>query len=271
MKKKFIKRGLVTTLLLVGCLMLISYQNNNIQTFLESKMNLKSQNVLTEETKNTLNQDLGQGVTISNEKNKVLTTTKEELKKEEVKNAVDNEIKQQVSVKVGQATVNTVIEKKTNPVIIPSNKVDVDKAEIKDSNNKIIGIINDIFIKDNKTYITVDEVEFFRNESAYNEARKDGKLYKDENGKEFLPDGYYIRNNSSELKTYEVSNSPKFNLCIYIVDPKSTANSSQTVAVNYDYFNKYINDSKKYDGRSRMFWINSENNLVNKIEMQFTP
>lgn len=178
------------------------------------------------------------------------------VEKEVVANKVEKDIKEEVSVD------------KVEPNTEENENNEVEKV---DSYNQIIGIINNIYIYDNKKYIDVDEVEFFIGDKAYEEARIDGKVFKDENGNDFLPNGYYIRNNYNNIKTYEVSNSAILNLCIYIVEPSSTENSSKTLQVSNEEFEAYINDSKNLDGRSRMFWIDTKNDVVEKIEMQYTP
>ena len=244
MKISIIKRHLIAILLLVGCLMLISCQNLN--------------------SREPLKKEVTQNTNESNDKENEIDEINKNLK----------ENKSDKNTQLNQDNQDNQVSKENQNNQggnLNGNSNEASKSEEENSYNKIIGIINDIFIKDNKTYITVDEVEFFRGDAAYNEARKDEKLYKDENGKEFLPNGYYLRNSSSELKTYEVRNDAILKLCIFIVEPNSTVNSAETVVVKYSEFKKYINSTKSLDGRSRMCWISSENNLVNKIEMQYTP
>lgn len=147
----------------------------------------------------------------------------------------------------------------------------VEVVEKEDSYGKIICIVNEVYLSNGKKYIDLDQVEFFMGEEAYTEAGKDGKLYKDESGNDFLPNGYYIRNDYNNIETFEVNEESSVSLCIYIVNPGLMGNASETVPVSYEEFEVYISNSKNMDGRARMFWVNTKNNVVEKIEMQYTP
>lgn len=164
-------------------------------------------------------------------------------------------------------------EKKEEEAIIPEVTPEEDQTEVEkeETYGKIISIVNDVYLSNGKKYVDVDTIEFFTGDEAYEQAAIDGNLYKDENGNDFLPNGYYIRNYDSAVETYEISEDAILSLCNYVVDPSSTDNSSVVVPVSYEEFELYINNSKGLDQRSRMFWINTKNDIVESIEMQFTP
>lgn len=225
----------VVIILFLVCLMFVSCKNIN--------------------NKAVLNGEVAQGTAES--ENKVEEPKEENRGIEELK-------------KENQEEANGILEEeKNNEQIIQENEEVI--VEEVDSYSKIICIVNNAYISNNKKYIDVDQVEFFIGEEAYIEAAKDGELYKDENGNDFLPNGYYIRNNYSNIETYEVNEEAIFNLCTYIVDSNSIANSSETMQVSYEEFKAYINNSKILDNRSRIFWVDTKNKVVENITMQFTP
>lgn len=291
MAKGIIKKCLVSVAVLVMCLVLVSCQSINRQALASQKINDKILSSEDTDSNSSANNNELSGANGNHEVAKIslenLVSITNENRKSDALNLGSQGNNENATTEVGQAVGSSDSDIADNNNSANNNSVNKDKEDNKnnangqgdrdnisdESNlcNRIIGIINDLYIDNNKIYITVDSLEFYRGEEAYTEARKDGKLYVDENGKEFLPDGYYIRNNSKELKTYEVSSNTVFKLCIYLVDKNTTQNSAETVGVQYSDFEKYINSTKSFDGRSRMFWINSDNGIVNKLEMQYTP
>lgn len=240
MKLNVNKRHLsIVVISLLVCLMFVSCRNIDKETALKNDV---AQG--TEESKNKVEEPKEE----SNEGNKDTEEVKEE-----------NEEEENVAVE----------EEKSNEQIIQENEEVI--VEEVDSYREMICIVNNVYLSNNKRYIDVDQIEFFRGDSAYEEARKDGNLGKDENGKEFLPDGYYIRNNYNTIETYEVSDDSIFKLCVYIVDPGSSSNSAETLPVSYEEYESYINSKKGSDIRARMFWVNTKNNVVESIKMQYTP
>ncbi|MDS0527198.1 Ig-like domain-containing protein [Clostridium sp. SHJSY1] len=144
-----------------------------------------------------------------------------------------------------------------------------------------IGFIDSIYEENGDTFIKFNETEFYRNGDAQKEYAKDG----------FSPSSdawghdYYIRDNNKEQKTYKLSKDCKINVCIYLVDSKveyKTADELRTMSKDdfkiyvSDSINKYNNqltehpEMPKYD-RALLFWINSEDDIVTSMNMQYTP
>lgn len=135
-----------------------------------------------------------------------------------------------------------------------------------------IGYVRDVLVKDDGIYISFDEVEFYRDKEAYDEARIDGELSYDEDGKEFLPGPYYIRNTYENEVTYKVSESATYNLCAYLV--KSSKKSSLDVEpVDFETFKAYIDERKGDKGKERglLFIIDIKLDKVTDLTMQYTP
>ncbi|MDU4892257.1 MAG: tetratricopeptide repeat protein [Clostridium sp.] len=137
---------------------------------------------------------------------------------------------------------------------------------------KKIGFVRDVFVKDDGIYISFDDAEFYKDKEAYDEARKDGELSYSQDGKEYLPDGYYIRNNDKSEVTYKVSESATYNLCAYLV--KSSKKSSLDVElVDFETFKAHINKYKgdKWGEGSLLFIIDIKLDNVTDFTMQYTP
>ncbi|MDU4892256.1 MAG: tetratricopeptide repeat protein [Clostridium sp.] len=153
---------------------------------------------------------------------------------------------------------------------IHEKKIEYEK-EIKDE--KKIGFVRDILVKDDKIYISYDEVEFFRDEEAYSEKRKDGKMTYDNEGNEILWVPYYIRNTYENEVTYKVAESATYNLCYSAIDPYSDKSGDGVEGVDFDTFKSYIH---KYKGnkdaeRALLFIIDIKLDNVTDFTMQFTP
>ena len=143
---------------------------------------------------------------------------------------------------------------------------------------KKIGFITNLYEKNGETYITFDETQFFidteNDKTATNEALKDGRNIHDggfsENG--LIYNSYYIKNSSTVTQEYKISKYAKFLLCKYIVN--ETSNADSTISVDYNTFSKHIANGKEYSYqpcRALLFWIDTEDNIVNKLDMQYTP
>ncbi|MDZ4957144.1 hypothetical protein GNF51_15380, partial [Clostridium perfringens] len=85
--------------------------------------------------------------------------------------------------------------------VLENVKVEMETTGLENVYDKQIGCINNIYTIDGKTYIDVDLIEFYRGEQALKEALKDNaeKVFSyTENGTPYIPNGYYIRNESSK-------------------------------------------------------------------------
>lgn len=134
---------------------------------------------------------------------------------------------------------------------------------------KKIGYVKQVLDSNGKRYLVMDEVEFYRGDKALEEAKKDGKAGKDEKGKYFITNGYYIRNNNSMLKKYEISNDASLGLLDFYFNP--SGNSSEIKKLTYEEFRDYVNNSNsKGDGRL-LCWFYIQNDIVTKVESQFVP
>ena len=156
--------------------------------------------------------------------------------------------------------------------------------------DKQIGCIKNVYSSNGKTYIDVDLVELYLGfEEAVAEAIKDNKAAINENGEYFLPNSYYIRNNSTKLTTYEVSNSCLIQLLARDFstlgyDIEYTGTSHELNPVSFDEFKKYIsvrniiflesnskNEIKTITDTTTLFWIEIKNGVTNSIYRQHTP
>lgn len=143
---------------------------------------------------------------------------------------------------------------------------------------RTIGFVKNIYERDGKRYLTIDEAEFYMGERAVEEAVKDGKAYYDENNKPFVYDDYYIRNTDKTVKEYEISNDASFNLGKVLLNKYYTGNGADSEAVNYDTTknivntnNNEANDRGIADFRENLYWITLNDNVVVQMNSQYTP
>lgn len=168
-------------------------------------------------------------------------------------------------------------------------KVIIDLTVMENVYDKQIGYIKKIYTLNDKTYIDVDLVEFYLGEEALIQSLKDtDKMLSTENGDPYVPHGYYIRNNYTELTTYEISNDCSFQLLYqdflllgYNTTPPE--NWSITEGASFDDFKDYINlttpiidnlitnDDKSITQREILFWIELKNDVSYSIYRQYTP
>lgn len=181
-------------------------------------------------------------------------------------------------------TVKKVIKKPketSSQQVLASNQKEsiIVKKEVVKSNK--IGFIDSIYENNGDTFIKFNETEFYRNEDAQREYAKDGFTPSDT---EWGHD-YYIRDNSKEQKVYKLSKDCKINICIYLVDSKTKYKTSDELKpISKDDFKTYVYSStcnyndqlSKYPGlpnynRALLFWINTEDDIITSMNMQYTP
>lgn len=130
---------------------------------------------------------------------------------------------------------------------------------------KKIGWVKEV----NDSYILFDEVEFYMYDEALNEAIKDNskKVTRDDDtGKLYVPDSYYIRDNSKEITTYTIDENTAFEICKYLL--REVPNASEVEMVSYEILKKAVDD---YYERGLLCWIYIEDNKITKIEQQYIP
>ncbi|MDP4087865.1 MAG: Ig-like domain-containing protein [Bacillota bacterium] len=132
------------------------------------------------------------------------------------------------------------------------------------SGNKM-GYIKKVYEENGKKYIQVDEVEWYTGDQAIEEAKKDGNAEKDENGQYFVPDDYYMRDNTHDITTYEVTDSTVFKL----LDLGGASVSAKVVT--YDAFKTASVSGTSVSGSQLLCSISISNNIVTNIEEQYRP
>lgn len=143
--------------------------------------------------------------------------------------------------------------------------------------SKTIGFVKNIYERDGKRYLTIDEAEFYMGERAVQEAVKDGKAYYKDN-KPFVYDDYYIRNTDKTVKEYEISNDASFNIGKVLLDENYTGNGCDSEAVSYATIKNVVNSNNNKandrgitDFRENLYWITLNDNVVVQMNSQYTP
>lgn len=145
------------------------------------------------------------------------------------------------------------------------------QVKLQDLNENMMAFIRDTYIKDNEVFIVVDEVEFYTGEEAIAEAKKDMELPKDEDGNDFMPNGYYLRNTVEDSVTYKLSKDAAIEMCAFWIDlsDETTLLKSTDYETFKDHVDKYKAD--KVAERSLLFKVDINHGLGSSLSMQFTP
>lgn len=126
---------------------------------------------------------------------------------------------------------------------------------------KQMGYITKAYTSGTKQYITIDYIEFYTGKEAITKALADkaGIVEKDEDtGQYYIPNDYYIRNNNSQLRTFELTSGCTIKLVNY-------DNISEPIETK---FADFIGKVKEYKRLSNIVIVN---NKITSIEEFFVP
>ena len=129
--------------------------------------------------------------------------------------------------------------------------------------SKQIGYITKVYEEGSKKYLEFDDVEFLIGNAAIEAAKKSGDA-EYENGEYFVYDNYYIVNSNKERKSYAIDDNASLNLLGCWIDPFSDDVYNHSV-----FYNNFKNISSKNE--NMLCYIYAENNVVVKVEGQYTP
>jgi hypothetical protein len=109
--------------------------------------------------------------------------------------------------------------------------------------------------------IKIDYVEMFTGAQALAKAHEDGAdvIEIDENGHEYIPNDYYIRNNNAQLRTLPLAAS----CVIKLVDNSIDATGMRTVS-----FNEFSQETLEYH---RLMYVTLANGIVQSMSEQYLP
>lgn len=137
-----------------------------------------------------------------------------------------------------------------------------------------IGIVKGYSEKNGYLYITFDEAEFYLGEEAKKKKMEDGIT----NEGELEVTTFYLRNISKETKEYKINKDVNIEMLDYVLSPEYKGNGTVSSNVSIDQFKQFIDkclsESEKYnieEDRMRLFWINTEDDIIVNMEMQYTP
>lgn len=196
----------------------------------------------------------------------------------EVQNAFDKKDQTDVSksnvksvyLKVqAKATENKQVANKTE-------NVNAQQSQVPEQSKKIIGIVKNVYERNGKKYLTVNEVEFYMGDRAMQEAIKDNKkVYYNKDGKPELDDGYYIRYRDQSIKEYEISDSATFSAPKLVFNIHDSENLEPNHPATYDKVKNAVNGwTAEYgvsENRINLYWLTINNNVVAQMDQQYTP
>ncbi|MCJ7690286.1 MAG: hypothetical protein MUO60_13315 [Clostridiaceae bacterium] len=146
------------------------------------------------------------------------------------------------------------------PEIVPIKEVVKPKPIVK---SKQIGYVSKVYEEDGKRYLRFDDVKFLMGNEAIEAAKKSGDAQY-ENGEYFVYDDYYIVNSSEKTKNYVIDDKASLNLLGCWIDPYNGDVNNHSVSYNDFKSVSSVNDHM-------LCYIYAENNVVVKVEGQYTP
>lgn len=148
----------------------------------------------------------------------------------------------------------------------------IGEVKVKDLTGNKIGFVRDTYVKDDYIVIVYDEAQFYIGKEAITEAKKDQvHLPKYDDGEEYIPNGYYLRNSSQDKITIKVSKDAIIKIAAFLVDKADETTLPRVI--DYETFKAYVDKNKdvEYAERALLFRTNINKGIVEELEMQFTP
>ena len=202
----------------------------------------------------------------------------DENKPNEETNITENNNKPKENTKIKEEEPKENLEEETNK---PENVEVVYSVEpLLDSR---FGYLDLIYLENSDYYLALDEAEIFFDEESIQEAIYDGNAGYHDDGRAFLPDPYYIRNNYSTLSNFKISKDAKFYLCGFALKGERNDNSIDLYEVSLEEFKEYTtkfnvpfenlnNPGKFIDNIIRWpVWADVQDGIVVKLYQQYTP
>lgn len=137
------------------------------------------------------------------------------------------------------------------------------------------GYLDLIYLENDSYYLALDEAEIFFDDEAIKEAVLDNKAGYNDDGKAFLPNPYYIRNNYSNLSNFKISKDAKFYLCGFALKGERNDNSITLYEVSLEEFKEFTTKSFfDYDPTKALrwpVWADVQDGVAIKLYQQFIP
>jgi hypothetical protein len=145
------------------------------------------------------------------------------------------------------------------------------------------GYLDSIYLDSGDYYLSIDEAEIFFDEEAIEEAVYDGNAGYHDDGRAFLPNPYYIRNNYNNLSNFKIAKDAKFYLCGFALKDERNDNSINLYEVSLEEFKEYttkfksaFEDKKNPDNVIEDFvrwpvWADVQDGIAVKLYQQYTP
>lgn len=174
------------------------------------------------------------------------------------------------------STVNEVKRVDNNQTINPNANRVTNENDVQAQ--KVVGFVKNMYEKNGKRYLTIDDAEFYKGDAALQAAIKDNKKVYYDNNKPEIDDDYYIRDTDTTVKEYEISDSATFNAAKLVFNPYDDENLEPNHPASYDSIKNVVNaNTSKYDSdgtsqdRRNLYWITIKNNVVTQMDWQYTP
>jgi hypothetical protein len=136
-----------------------------------------------------------------------------------------------------------------------------------DGHIKACGIIKEVWVSGGVRKLKIDYVDFLVGAAADSAAIADGVIAAGEH----VDNDYYVRNNSTKLRTFDVSNSVAITTYSR-VDPIDVADPPVSWNTFYDFWNLIGPPLPEDMGMSEgLWWIERDGNTIISIEQQWVP
>lgn len=133
---------------------------------------------------------------------------------------------------------------------------------------KKLGFIAKAYSKDGTDYIEIDYVEMFFGPEAIAKALEDNSdwLEQDENGKYYIANDYYIRNNNTMLRTFPLA--PDCVISIVHWEAENWDASIPMKKVSFSAFAKLVKNNSK---NHYLMHVDVQNGFMVSLEEQYRP
>lgn len=97
------------------------------------------------------------------------------------------------------------------------------------------------------------------------------ELPKFDDGEEYIPNGYYLRNKVENTITLKVGSHAIIKIPAFLVTPSDE--TTLPTVTDYETFKAHVDENKdvEYAARALLFKANIKHGVVEELEMQFTP
>ena len=170
-----------------------------------------------------------------------------------------------------QSVSRDIAETETKPQERTSAQKDelISEAEVgMGKTERSIGYIKKVYEKGGRNFMDIDYIQWFSGDRALEAMREDGEC--EVNDLEcYPPNGYYIRNVNSKIRTYPISDNVKIYMQTYRLEEAGNITWDKEITFN-EFKNIYTTQDYPHL-REVPYWVEIESGEIVKITEQYVP